>query len=182
MNNEQNLQATDLDSLVGSNHLEMMKAALPYMNVPQQRFISLFVKFNELRRTVSLFEEGQVAAMGLSASAAANEGEGASPVDLLGAIKPFGSPQEQDFIDLILNFFQGFKLAGSYSDLALSSVIPPPRQEENGNHQQPSAPPQRPGGPLGRIPLDQFKNFIPPEQQSRLETIQLMMAAMQQMS
>ena len=65
MNNEKNSQPVDLDSLIGDNHLQMMKAALPYMSVTKQRFISLFVKFNELRRTVKLFEDEEVAAMGI---------------------------------------------------------------------------------------------------------------------
>ena len=69
MNNEKNSQPVDLDSLIGDNHLQMMKAALPYMSVTEQRFISLFVKFNELRRTVQLFEDEEVAAMGICSRA-----------------------------------------------------------------------------------------------------------------
>ena len=38
MNQEQqSLRLTDLDYLTGDHHLQMMKAALPYMNAPQQR-------------------------------------------------------------------------------------------------------------------------------------------------
>ena len=98
MNNEKNSQPVDLDSLIGDNHLQMMKAALPYMSVTEQRFISLFVKFNELRRTVKLFEDEEVAAMGICSTGEDTE-KPASPIDMLGAIKPFGTPTEQEGLE-----------------------------------------------------------------------------------
>lgn len=175
MNYDQNLQPNDLDSLVGDNHLQMMKAALPYMSVSHQRFISLFIKTNELRRTVSLFEEGEVASMGICS---AGEGEkSSSPIDMLNAIKPFGTPHEQDFIDLIVNFFQGFKLAGAYAEPLPSSTVP---EQTTGESKGKSEGAHRP--PFGRMPLEQLKSLMPPEQQSKLETMQLMMSAMQQMN
>lgn len=178
MNNEKNLQANDLDSLIGDNHLQMMKAALPYMSVTEQRFISLFVKFNELKRTARLFEDEEVAAMGIC-SAGETAGKSASPLDMLGAIKPFGTPPEQDFIDLIMNFFQGFKLAGAAAEAMPGSTVKDPEPQENPGRQ---AAPHRSGSPLGRMSFDQLKNFMPPDQQSKLETMQLMMSAMQQMN
>ncbi len=179
MNSEQNVQANDLDSLIGDNHLQMMKAALPYMNVPEQRFISLYVKFNELRRTVDLFENEEVASMGIC-SAGERTGRSASPLEMLNTIKPFGSPREQDFIDLIINFFQGFKLAGAYAETVPDSTVHDPEPPENG-YRQPEKRHQS-GSPFGRMPLEQLKNFMPPEQQSKLETMQMMMSAMQQMT
>ncbi|WP_333651411.1 hypothetical protein [Lacrimispora sp.] len=179
MNNEQNLQANDLDALIGDNHLHMMKAALPYMSVPQQRFFSFYIKFDELRRTVNLFEDGEVAAMGLSAPPEKEQSD--FPIDMLNTIKPFGSPSEQDLIDLIINFMQGFKLAGAFSDPIPGSTIPVQAQSDgqsrtqNQNHQRQN------NNPFGRLSLEQIKNFMPPEQQSRFETMQLMMSAMQQM-
>ncbi|WP_077611129.1 hypothetical protein [Clostridium sp. Marseille-P2415] len=183
MNNEQNLHANDLDSLVGDNHLQMMKAALPYMSVSQQRFISFFVKFNELRRTINLFEEGEVAAMGICSAGEREKPE--SPIEMLNTIKPYANPSEQDFIDLIINFFQGFKLAGSYSESVPSSTVPVQAQTQTQAKPEGQNRPQNPhrqNNPFGRISLDQIKNFMPPEQQSRLETMQLMMSAMQQMN
>lgn len=221
MNDEKNLQPNDLDSLIGDNHLQMMKAALPYMNVPEQRFISLFVKVGELQRTVRLFEDEEVATMGIC-SVGEERPRSVSALDMLGAIKPFASPSEQDFIDLITNFYQGFKIAGAASDPVPSSTIHDPapsetsgwqaeaqnrqtedsnRRAENLNRQTEGQPRQTEGcskqtegpnrqtasqhrsnGGFGRMPFDQLKNFIPPEQQSKLETMQLMMSAMQQMN
>lgn len=61
MNPSDEYKLTDLDYLIGDHHLQMIKAALPYLNVPEQRAVSLFVKFQELRRTFELFETEEVA-------------------------------------------------------------------------------------------------------------------------
>lgn len=177
MNNEKNSQPGDLDSLIGDNHMQMMKAALPYMNVTEQRFVSLFVKFNELRRTIQLFEDEEVAAMGICS--AGENIRPASPLDMLGAIKPFGTPMEQDLIDLVMNFFQGFRLANAAAEAVPGSMVHDPEPTENESRQTQS---HRPANPLGRMSFDQIKNFMPADQQSRLETMQLMMSAMQQMN
>ncbi|MFR6328861.1 MAG: hypothetical protein ACLUOI_08565 [Eisenbergiella sp.] len=51
------------------------------------------------------------------------------PLDMLNAMKPYGTEAEQDFIDLIINFLQGSQLYQSYMD---SMDVPDqeiPRQE-----------------------------------------------------
>ncbi|MDK2967018.1 MULTISPECIES: hypothetical protein [Lacrimispora] len=187
MNNENNVHANELDSRIGDNHLDMMKAALPFMNVSQQRFISTFVKFNELQRTINLFEDGEVAAMGIC-SAGENKRSG-SPLEMLNTIKPYANPSEQDLIDLFINIFQGFNLANAYSETVPSSTIPLQAQAQSqgpkqaqGDGQNRSNNANRQNNPFGKMPFEQLKNFMPPEQQSRLETMQMMMNAMQQMN
>ena len=188
MNNEENVRTNDLDSLIGDNHLQMMKAALPYMNVPQQRMISTFVKFNELQRTINLFEDGDVAAMGICS--AGEKERSNSPLEMLNTIKPYADPSEQDLIDLFINIFQGFNMANAYSEAVPSSTIPLQAQAQSQSHNQTQSDGQnrsnnsqrQNNNPFGRMPFEQLKNFMPPEQQSRLETMQMMMSAMQQMN
>ncbi len=131
---EQPLKLTDLDYLTGDHHLQMMKAALPYMNVPQQRVFSAAVKVMELKRTMGLFHDQQVAAMGISSPGSS------SPADMLEAIRPYGNPREQETIGLLINLLRG-----------VSSPA-----------------------------MDQMKSFLSPEQQSRMDAMQLMIQAMQQ--
>lgn len=100
---EQPLKLTDLDYLTGDHHLQMMKAALPYMNVPQQRIFSTVIKIQELRRTMSLFRDEQVAAMGIGSG----EHVPAGPADMLDAIKPYGNTYEQELISLLSNLLRG---------------------------------------------------------------------------
>ncbi len=132
---EQPLKLTDLDYLTGDHHLQMMKAALPYMNVSQQRLFSMMIKMQELRRTMRLFQDDQVAAMGIASASR----PAASPADMLEAIKPYGNTYEQEMISLLSNLLRGIS-----------------------------------------TPVEQMKNFLSPEQQSRMDTMQLMVQAMQQ--
>ena len=84
MNPSDDYKLTDLDYLIGDHHLQMIKASLPYLGVPEQKAISLFVKVQELRKTVELFETEEVASMGIC-SLERPQGNG-SLCDLL---KPF---------------------------------------------------------------------------------------------
>lgn len=154
MNEEQDLKLTDLDYLIGDHHLQMIKAALPYMNVPEQRLVSVFVKINELKRTMNLFNDEEVATMGICSL----EKQKTSPFDMLNAVKAYGNTYEQEMIDRLSNFIQGFRLYHTFQENPAA-----------GNDS---------GG--GQNTFDQIKNMLSPEQQSKFETMQLMMQAMQQ--
>ena len=133
---DQNFKPTDLDYLSGNHHLQMMKAALPYMSVSEQRMLSTFVKVQELSRTIRLFEDEEVAVMGICSL----ENEPPTPENMLKAMKPYANPREQNFIDLF--------------SIMLKTA--------------------------GRPTMEQFRSMLSPEQQSRLETMQMMMQMMQQ--
>lgn len=194
MNNEQTLKMTDLDYMTASPHLQMIKAALPYIQVPEQRFFSMFVKVSELERTMKLFAEKEDGAVGICSL---EKDEPSSPLDMLNAMKPFGSPAEQDFIDLVVNFLQGSQLYQSYRDF--SEETPPatdiPRPDdftEDAVNVSPdpfsdeeSASRSASGGMRSdsrRFPIEQLKNILPPEQQSKLETAQMLMQSFRQFS
>ena len=40
---EKDLKLTDLDYATGDHHLQMMKAALPYLDIRRQRSLSMFI-------------------------------------------------------------------------------------------------------------------------------------------
>lgn len=137
MNQTAEYKLTDLDYLVGDHHLQMMKAALPYLNVPQQRALSLAVKFQELLRTRDLFSQKEVASMGICSLDGPSQG--ASPQEMLKAIRPYGSPTEQELLDMAQNLIDG------------------------------------------QTPMEQLMRLLSPKQQSRLETIELLIQALQTM-
>lgn len=58
------IKLTDFDCIVGDHHLQMLKAALPYLQVSQQRFLSFSIKFQELQHTMSLLHNEDNAALG----------------------------------------------------------------------------------------------------------------------
>ena len=105
MNPSDDYKLTDLDYLVGDHHLQMMKAALPFLNVPEQKTLSLMVKFQELKRTYDLFKDEEVASMGIC-SLDRQEKPG-SMRDMLKAIRPYGNPSEREMIDMAESFMDG---------------------------------------------------------------------------
>lgn len=138
MNPSDDYKLTDLDYLIGDHHLQMIKAALPYLGVQEQKAISLFVKAQELRKTVELFETEEVASMGICSLDSSQEN--GSLGNLLKAIRPYANPAEQDMIDMAQTFMEG------------------------------------------QTPMEQMRRFMTPEQQSRFETMEMMITAFQAMS
>ena len=57
---DRELKLTDLDYAIADHHLQMMKAALPYMEIPQQRTVSLLVKWQELMHTSEFFRKNEL--------------------------------------------------------------------------------------------------------------------------
>ena len=137
MNQTDSYKLTDLDYLIGDHRLQMLKAALPFLSIPQQRALSLAVKFQELRRTYRLFSDEETASLGVcSLDAPPKNG---SPKEMLKAIRPYGNPREREVIDMAQNLMDG------------------------------------------QTPMEQLMRLLSPEQESRLQTIQLLMQTLQAM-
>lgn len=194
MTDEHTMKLTDFDRLTGDRHLQMIKAALPYVNVPQQRILSFLVRFRELQNTMSLFQEEQVAAMGISS---VPEDQKSSPLDMMKAMQPYGNPQEQDLIERICNFIQGLRASGNqrqevFPPQPMFDASIPSGSVSNGTipsegssvdsiplENEPYSPSQ---SYSGRSPLEQLKGFLPPEQQTRFEQAAFLMQTLQQLS
>ena len=67
------------------------------------------VKISELERTVRLFQETEDGMVGICSL---EEDEPSSPIDMLNAMKPYGTPQEQEFIDESIEAGDGLLIAG----------------------------------------------------------------------
>lgn len=214
MTDESTMKLTDFDYLIGDHHLQMVKAAIPYVNVTGQRFLSFFVKLKELQRTVSLFREEPVGAMGICT---AGDGQKGSPLEIMKAIRPYGNTQEQDLIDMFCNILSSPRMAGQYPDIVSAQApdrtvtddappteivpeqgIPTPIQPYGNLHPFPDLTPGRtgsdrpdsgiqPGSAPAQSPavrsmpsIEQIKNFLPPDQQARLEQAAFVIQALQQ--
>lgn len=128
--NEKELKLTDLDYAIGDHHLQMLKAALPYMEISQQKALSLFVKWNELVRTMDFFEENDDGMLSVCSLEAGH----ASAVDMLAAVKPYANPREQELIDVFSNILisrrnrpQG-RPGAAFSPEQLIALLPPEQQ------------------------------------------------------
>ncbi len=138
MNQTDSYKVTDLDYLVGNHRLQMLKAALPFLSISQQRALSIAIKLQELRRTYSLFSSQETATMGICSLD--SQPKTGSPKEMLNAIRPYGNPREQEVIDITQKLMDG------------------------------------------QSPMEQLMRLLSPEQQSRFETIQLLMQTLQGMA
>ena len=138
MNQTDSYKVTDLDYLVGDHRLQMLKAALPFLSISQQRTLSIAIKLQELRRTYSLFSSQETATMGICSLD--SQPKTGSPKEMLTAIRPYGNPREQEVIDITQKLMDG------------------------------------------QSPMEQLMRLLSPEQQSRFETIQLLMQTLQGMA
>lgn len=140
--NERDLKLTDLDYAIADHHVQMLKAAIPYMDLTQQRNVSIFVKLQELIQTKQFFEENDLGMM----SVCSLDKDRTSAPDMLEAVRPYANQKEQELIDILARIL---------------------KNKKNRN---------------GRFPIsmEQILSILPQEQQSKFETLQMMMQAMNQ--
>ena len=142
MMNEKDLKLTDLDYAIGDHHLQMLKAALPYMKITEQRSLSLFIKWRELIRTMSFFSQNDDGMMSICSL----DTDHTSPTDMLAAIKPYANTKEQDMIDFLSKMIQFYRTKDNRKNFS----------------------------------MEQLLSILPPEQQSRFETLQMVMQTIHQ--
>lgn len=157
MNKNETIQITEFDNLVNKSQLQMIKAAIPYIPVTEQRFISIFVKMRELMNTVSLFGNDAADSIGICSV----EPEQSTPYDMLCAMQKYAEEPEKSTLDLMLNFMEAQNLYKNYAS-------DPPEGGES-----PSG-----GFASGINSMDLLKNMLNPEQQSMLDTYQMLFQTM----
>lgn len=89
---------TEFDSMVAEPRLQMIKAAIPYLPLPQQRLLSMMVKMQELNHIRALYTDGELSAMGLSYAPRRT-----SPAEIIQAMKPYAGPKEREMFEMLEN-------------------------------------------------------------------------------
>jgi hypothetical protein len=155
MEEDNNIVAkTAFDAATQNHQLEIIKAAIPYINVSEQRLISVFVKFSELRDTISIFQKPE-SSIGIC-SLGTNKG---STLDMLNDIKSVCTNAEKERINLIINFMDATRLYSSY-------------RETYGDERNPNQ-------PNTSNLFESLKKLLTPEQQKMFDTYSLMLNTMQ---
>lgn len=157
MNQDEPVKAMELDQLVGAPRLNMLKAALPYIPSDGQMLLSVLIKAGELRNTMNLCAQSAEEGLGICSLGKENT----TPLDMLRAIKPFGSQSEQEFIDIVENFIEGSRLSKAYQETASAQSL------KGDSNQKMSM-------------IDMMKMMMPPQQAEKLEMYQMLMQVFQQ--
>lgn len=120
------LPMTQLDMLVTSEKLQMMKLMLPYIPSSYRGMLAIYLKFTEFQNTLRLFNGS-----GGSSSDIIKSRDIHSPADILEDLRPFMDPKDMDSIDMLLNAmnmmdmmkgmdssdFSGFGNSGEMADM-----------------------------------------------------------------
>lgn len=145
-----------------SHIITIVKTAFPYLDSQSQQSMDLFLKTGELLETFhSLNQEGSVTALSIRKESIDLEA-------LLTAIRDVCYKREQEFIDIILNFYKAKNLFSTYSTLA-SAMSSQGNNTDNADNL---------GSMFGMDGnsnmMDMLQGFLTPEQKSTFENINMM--------
>lgn len=141
----------DFDSMITTHTMKLIKTALPYIDISEQRFLSIYLKFSEFLNTVQLFSQKSAA---LSACKKESSGNN-NFFEMINALKTVCDDSERDTLDMMLNFIQAMQLYKTYSEFYKASGEFTPNAENttfNFNN------------------MDVLKTFLTPEQQTMFDT------------
>lgn len=93
------LPMTQLDMLVTTQELQMMKLMLPYIPSSYRGMLAIYLKFTEFQNTLRLFNgSGRASSEDIMKSRDIH-----SPADILEDLRPFMNPGDMDSFDMMMN-------------------------------------------------------------------------------
>ncbi|MDO4311731.1 MAG: hypothetical protein Q4C52_01460 [Eubacteriales bacterium] len=93
------LPMTQLDMLVGSEELQMMKLMLSYIPSAYRGMLAIYIKFTEFQNTLKLF-----GGFGYKPGSEIIKSKDIhSPSDILEDLRPFMSPGDMESLDMLIN-------------------------------------------------------------------------------
>lgn len=104
---------TALDQIANRNHLQIMKALIPYLPSDKQKMISLYIKFLELQNVMGFFRQPAP-----QLKSCASEGDSASPSDMLQDIRNYCDDSEKEMVDQLSNMLSAMELFSMMKDIS----------------------------------------------------------------
>lgn len=99
-------RVTAFDALFTTNHIQMLKLLLSYMEPSVQGRLAVYIKFLELRHTLMLVQNHPAAAMPFCSGLSRPEG---GLTELLDEMLPFCSPAEQEKLQNARNLYRNWE-------------------------------------------------------------------------
>ena len=109
MNEEQMSCQTPLDALISQDSLQIIKAAIPYMPLKSQQFLSIYAKVKELSNTISFFHHTKPELSMMSASSV-------QPEEILNDMRKYLSDPAKNQIDQLLFALNTIQLIQMYQE------------------------------------------------------------------
>lgn len=144
-------ELTDFDSVVSAKQLQIMKAAIPYIPVSEQKFLSIYVKISELMNTVNLINQPEAEEVGICSIPQ----ESRNPAQMLNAVKDYCNDKEKEMIDLMFNLISASSLYSNYRSQNIDKI------SSTSSSNSPL---------LSNELMSSLKKMLTPEQQTMFET------------
>lgn len=100
---------TSFDSIITNRQMQIIKSSLPFIPVSDQKFMSVMVKFQELKNTIELFSEPD----GNLCACDATDDPYENLTQMISSIKTYCSDEEKEFVDMAYNMACAFALSGN---------------------------------------------------------------------
>ncbi|BBF43901.1 hypothetical protein lbkm_2589 [Lachnospiraceae bacterium KM106-2] len=156
---------------ISPHTVDLMKAALPYSNYNAQNSMNVLIKATELADSL----QDMTTPPDLSSCDIKNQNT--NPEELLMNIKPVCTPQESEFVDMLLNFMQARKIYHAYQEYNTTNQVHASDMKNQNNSQNNN---QQTNTGFPRGPLDFLMSQLSPEQRNMFENMRMMINSMNQ--
>lgn len=108
-------QVSAFDTLFTTNHIQMMKIIMPFLDASRQRSIAVYIKYMELQYTISYFQKHTSPPFpirqnsGLSSQQSSQEAGMQVCRQVCREIMPYCSPEEKKKMEQVENLFSAMK-------------------------------------------------------------------------
>lgn len=102
---------TSLDRMIAEDQLQMLKAAIPYLNPKIQPTLSVMAKAMELNRTIRLFQQpSELTAMSSPVQPKAD------PLELLSELSQYATGERKETLDNMISTLSAFMMIQTYQE------------------------------------------------------------------
>lgn len=122
---------TALDQVANQNHLQLVKAVLPYVQPGSQRMLSVFIKMLELQNILRFYDRGD-----RCVSACSISGDSPGILEILSDIRNYCDGSEQEMIDQCLQLMAVMELYSVFSEQDGAEDKPSAEPEVNNGRQE----------------------------------------------
>lgn len=147
MKTEDTYKTNDFDSMFSPHTAQIIKAAIPYIRLSEQKFLSVYVRFLELNHTIEFFKNKEPDLIACSF-----EAKPGGILNMLTDIRPLCNDSERESVDTILNCINAFQMYQKFNDVSKKAA----------------------SSDASEANMDILKSFLSPEQQSMFETYSML--------
>lgn len=158
MDSNEHNKVIAFDTLFCTNHIQMLKVILPYMDQQMQKSMAIYIKFLELNYTISYFKKHPYPLFGCM------QREGAPDIfKMCSELIPYCTENEKHQLEQIKNIRQGMEM---YREMSQAMDMMKDFMPESGNKE---AAEESSDGTGGFDLMNMLMNMLTPEQKQMYE-------------